>query len=64
MDIYTYIDILVHLQGVPKMTNRKQILTKIECCGATFSYEYDFWERLILLRLSRKRPKTFFQTKG
>ena len=23
-----------------------------------------FWERLIMLSLSKKRPKTFFQTRG
>ena len=28
-------------QGVPKMTNRKKILTKIECCGAKFSHKHD-----------------------
>ena len=38
--IYIYVDI--HHTGCPKkMTKRKQILSKSECCGAKFSYEHD-----------------------
>ena len=45
------------------MTNRKKSKPKLSVVGPISPMNM-IWERLILLSLSKKRPKTFFQTPG
>ena len=44
------------LQGVPKNTNRTKSLPKLSAMGLNFTIDMT-WGRLILLSLSKKRPK-------
>ena len=45
------------------MTKSKNILTKIECCGAKFSHEHHLGA-LDPANILKKDQKTFFQTQG
>ena len=60
LDIVTLIIkifLVIHIQGVPKKcTNRTNSLPKLSAMGLNFTIEMT-WGRLILLSLSKKRPK-------